>query len=317
MALRIAIPDMISPSYFPAIAAVELGLFEREGIDATIELVFPVTRAFAELRDGTCDLVAGAAHAALYAFPDWNGCRLLCALSQHTYWFLVVSGDTPGQRGEVHAIRGLRIGAAPGPADALRQLLREAGLDPDTDVRIQPIPNIVGGASFGVAAAAALKEGLIDGFWANGMAADIALRDGGKLLIDARRGDGPARARHYTFPALVAAQRDLQERQEIVAAAVAAVTAAQRSLKTDPGLAIKAAGLFPAKEQALMVDLIRHDAPYYSPRISLESVEALNDFGRSIGLLSAGPIRYDQVVAVSPNGVPFPDLHTKMIDSSW
>ena len=32
--MKLAIPDLISPSYFPAIAAVELGFFKKEGIDA-------------------------------------------------------------------------------------------------------------------------------------------------------------------------------------------------------------------------------------------------------------------------------------------
>ena len=39
MNLRIAIPDLISPSYFPAIAAVELGCFKDQGFDATLELI--------------------------------------------------------------------------------------------------------------------------------------------------------------------------------------------------------------------------------------------------------------------------------------
>jgi hypothetical protein len=29
--MKLAVPDLISNSYFPAAAAVELGLFEREG----------------------------------------------------------------------------------------------------------------------------------------------------------------------------------------------------------------------------------------------------------------------------------------------
>jgi hypothetical protein len=51
-AIRVAIPDMISPSYFPAIAAVELGFFKQEGLDASIELIYPVTKTYEELRDG-------------------------------------------------------------------------------------------------------------------------------------------------------------------------------------------------------------------------------------------------------------------------
>ena len=48
MPLRVAIPDMVSPSYFPAIAAVELGFFAKEGLDATIELLFPADQATTE-----------------------------------------------------------------------------------------------------------------------------------------------------------------------------------------------------------------------------------------------------------------------------
>ncbi len=112
--LRIAIPDMISPSYFPAIAAVELGLFEAEGLDATIELVFP------------------------------------------------------------------------------------------HDVDIGPVPGSEGaGVSFGVTAAKALEDGALDAFWANGMGAEVAIRRGvGRVLLDARRGDGPPGAEDYTFAAL-------------------------------------------------------------------------------------------------------------------
>mgnify|MGYP001382675130 CR=1 FL=1 len=71
--MKIAIPDLISPSYFPAEAAVALGCFAAEGIDATIELVAPVERAYAAMRDGAVDMVAGSAHSTLSAFPRWQG----------------------------------------------------------------------------------------------------------------------------------------------------------------------------------------------------------------------------------------------------
>ena len=108
MTIRVAIPDMVSPSYFPAIAAVELGFFEREGLEARIELLFPVTRTCEELRDGRIDFVGGAAHAPLYAFENWRGCRLLCALAQNMYWFLVVRKDLGVARGDLRALKGLR-----------------------------------------------------------------------------------------------------------------------------------------------------------------------------------------------------------------
>jgi hypothetical protein len=42
---RIAIPDLISNSYFPAIAMIVLDLFNREGLDAVHELIFPNYKA--------------------------------------------------------------------------------------------------------------------------------------------------------------------------------------------------------------------------------------------------------------------------------
>ena len=89
MKYKVALPDLVSNSYFPAIAAVELGFFKNEGIDAEIELIFPVPETFNALREGKCDFVAGSTHAPLSAFPRWEGARVLCALSQGMYWFLV------------------------------------------------------------------------------------------------------------------------------------------------------------------------------------------------------------------------------------
>ena len=80
--IKLAIPDLISNSYFPAVAAVELGCFRDEGLDASIELIFPVDKAYAALRDGAVEFVGGSAHSALAAFPEWRGAKLLCAQAQ-------------------------------------------------------------------------------------------------------------------------------------------------------------------------------------------------------------------------------------------
>ena len=79
--MKLAIPDLISNSYFPALAAAELGFFACEGIAVSAELIFPVDRAYAALRDGEVDLFGGAAHGALAAFPEWRGVKLLGALA--------------------------------------------------------------------------------------------------------------------------------------------------------------------------------------------------------------------------------------------
>jgi hypothetical protein len=128
--MRLAIPDLISNSYFPALAAVELGFFEREGIAVSAELIFPVDRAYMALRDGEIDFVGGAAHGALAAFPAWRGVRLLGALAQGLYWFLVMRADLGIARGDLQALKGLRIGAAPWVDMGLRRLLAAAARSP-------------------------------------------------------------------------------------------------------------------------------------------------------------------------------------------
>jgi NitT/TauT family transport system substrate-binding protein len=297
MSLRVAIPDLISPSYFPAIAAVELGCFKREGLDATLELLFPVTRTYEELREGRLDFVGGASHAALYAFKDWQGGKLLCALAQNMYWFLVVSKNLGAKRGDLSVVRGRRIGAAPGPVDGLKRMLSAAGIDPERDVKIGPVPGIIGNtASFGLMAAKALEEGKIDGFWANGMGAEVAVRSGiGTLVLDARR-EASAEAKGYTFPALVASDKTIREKPDTARAAIRAVKAAQHVLREDPGRASEVGRkLFPPTEAGLIAELVRRDLPFYDPDISPKTVESMNRFASELGLLSK-PARYEDVV---------------------
>jgi len=297
MSLRLAIPDLISPSYFPVIAAVEMGFFEKEGFAAKLELLYPVTKTYEELREGRLDFVGGAAHAALYAFKDWKGGKLLCALAQHMYWFLVLRKDLNPRRGDLTAVKGLRIGAAPGPVDGLKRMLQRAGIDPARDVSIGPVPGSAGEkASFGLMAAQALEEGKIDGFWANGMGAEVAVRNRiGTLVLDARR-DGSGEVKGYTFPALVSSEKVIGENPAAARAAIRAVTAAQKALKEDPDRATAVGRkVFPPAEAGLIAELIRRDVPFYDPTISKSAVESMNRFAQDIGLLS-GPVAYENVV---------------------
>jgi ABC-type nitrate/sulfonate/bicarbonate transport system substrate-binding protein len=216
------------------------------------------------------------------------------------YWFLVLRADLHVQRGDLQAVKGLRIGAAPGPDAGLRRLLIEAGIDPERDgVRIGPVPAAAGGSvSFGVTAAQALEEGTIDGFWANGMGAEVAVRRGiGTMVLDVRRGEGPEPARHYTFPALVTTEHRIATSPASVEAAIRAIVRAQHALREDPERATAIGRrLFPPQEAELIAGLIRRDLPYYDPVISEETVTHLNDFARASGLLSQD-VPYDQVVA--------------------
>ena len=285
--MKIAVPDLVSNSYFPAIAALELGFFEREGLDLTLEHIFPVTTCLELMRAGEVAFVAGTAHAVPQVFPGGEGAKLLAALAQRMYWLLVLRTDLGAKRGELEAVKGLRIGAAPMVEQGLRGLLADAGIDIERDaVTIMPVPgSSAAGASFGLQAAKALQDGLIDGFWANGLGAECAVRSGaGTVVLDVRRGDGPERARDYTFPALIISDRLIAEDPDAVAAATRAVVAVQHALKSDVSQATVVGNrLFPDYEASLIAEVVARDLPYYDPRIDTAVIREIDKFNIRLG----------------------------------
>jgi NitT/TauT family transport system substrate-binding protein len=298
--MKLAVPDMISNSYFPAIAAIELGCFKQEGLDVSLELIYPVDKSYAALREGTVDFVGGSAHSALAAFPGWEGAKLLCAQAQGMYWFLVMHADLGAERGDLDVVKGRSIGAAPWVEMGLRRLLTEAGIDLARDqVKIAPVPGAQGaGVNFGVTAAKALEERKLDGFWANGMGAEVAVRRGvGTVVLDVRRGDGPKPCFNYTMASIATTDGLIERSAETAAAAVRAVVKAQAALKANVARATEIGRkLFPPSEAELIAELIRRDLPYYDASISRGFVAGMNQFSRDVGILK-GDVPYERVVA--------------------
>jgi NitT/TauT family transport system substrate-binding protein len=304
--MRIAVPDLVSNSYFPAVAAAALGAFESEGLDITLELLSPLPDCMKALRDNVVDFVGASAHAPLLAFPEWHGAKLLCAQSQGTYWLLVMRKDLKIARGDLAKLRGKRIAAVPFVGAALRQLLLAAEIDPVREnVEItMPQAATKPGVNFGVFAAAALREGAIDGFFANGMGAEVALRDGiGTLVVDVRRGDGPKECFSYTMPSIATTDKLISERPDVAAGMVRAIVKTQATLKRDIGLATSVGRkLFPRREAELIADVVARDFPFYHPAISESSVASLNRYARAVGLLRGDP-PYDEIVAPQFRGL--------------
>ena len=300
MQLRIAAVDLVSNTCFPVLAADELGFFKAEGLDAHIELVamLGATRA---LRDGAADaMIAGSVHDVLTEFPAWQGAKLVVALSQGTPWLLVLRADLNARRGDLNAVKGLRLTAAEGPDLALRQMLIGANIDPLHDLQIVELPGAQErDCSFGVFAARALEAGQIDGFWANAMGAETAVSRGvGKVLIDVRRGDDPAQVRCFTFAGMATTDAFIDREPQAIAAAVRAIVKSQKALREDSKLATAVGRRkFPADAAALIATLVERDAPFYDPVISEDAVVGLNRFAQSVGHLP-GPVPYEQVVAV-------------------
>jgi ABC-type nitrate/sulfonate/bicarbonate transport system substrate-binding protein len=296
---RIWVPDLDSPSYFVAIAAVELGFFKEQGIP--VEFVYKTMQGPELMREGKLDFIAGPAYAATRAFPAWKGLKLLCALSQYSYWFLAVRATLNVKRGELEALKGLRISAAPAwPEMALRHMLAEAGIDPERDkIQIVPPPPPYGDKGFmarnGVDS---IIQNKADAYWGNGMRVALGEHLGiAKLHLDLRRGDGPPGARHYNFAALTARESLISEHREVAAGAIRAIVKAQKALQANPSIATEIGQrLFPADEAQLIAGLIERDAPFYDAEISHEAVDGLMRFAKSYGLIKDA-VPYEDLVA--------------------
>jgi NitT/TauT family transport system substrate-binding protein len=303
---RLVVADLDSPSYFVATAAVELGFFRDEGIDAEVERAYGALDGPERLRNGEVHFLGGPAYMATRAFPGWKGARLLCALAQYSYWFLAVRADLDVRRGDLDALKGLRISASTAfPEVGLRHLLKQAGIDLDRDkVSIVPLPNTKDEHLKYRVGVEALSQDIADAYWGNGMRLAIGEKLGvAKVHLDLRRGDGPPGARFYNFAALTTTERLIDERPQIAAGAVRAIVKAQKALKADPSLATPIGNrLFAPEAGELIAGLIARDTPFYDAAISAEAVDGINKFALANGVL-AEPLPYERLVASQFRGL--------------
>ena len=175
---RLSVADLDSPSYFVAVAAAELGFFKEEGIDVELIREFGARTGPERLRDGTLHFFGGPAYAATRAFPGWKGVKLLCALSQYSYWFLAVRADLDVKRGDLGALKGIRISSSmESPVLGLRHLLAESGLNVEGgDAQIVPAPPTPGRRFMGHAGVEAIRQNLADGYWGTACGSRLARR---------------------------------------------------------------------------------------------------------------------------------------------
>ena len=306
---RLVVADLDSPSYFVATAAVELGFFREEGIDAEVERAYGALNGPERLRNGEVHFLGGPAYMATRAFPGWKGVKLLCALAQYSYWFLAVRADLDIKRGDLDALKGLRISSSTAfPEAGLRHLLKQSGIDLERDkVSIVPMPSTKDEHFKYRVGVDALAQNIADAYWGNGMRLAIGQKLGvAKVHLDLRRGDGPPDARFYNFAALTTTDRLIEQHPDVAAGAVRAIVKAQKALRADPSRATAIGErLFAPEAAALIADLIARDAPFYDAMISTEAVDGINTFAMANGLL-AEPIAYDRLVATQ-----FRDLWSK------
>src|SRR5207245_6735300 len=136
------------------------------------------------------------------------------------------------ERGYVIAVKVLRLRASVLPGLTMKRLLEEAGIDLQRDnVRIVASPRRTS-QNWAWDGVDALEQGVADGYWGNGLRADLGVKRGiAKILLDVRRGDGPPAARHWALPAPTTTERLVKEHPDIAAGAVRAIVKTQRALR--------------------------------------------------------------------------------------
>jgi len=299
---RLVVADLGSPSYFVSTAAVALGFFEREGIEmASVVGSEDAEQNTKGLNDGSAHFFGGPAYGPLKTFPNFQGVKILCALAQYSYWFMGIRADLDVKKGDLQALKGLRISSSQSsPGQGLRHMLAEAGIDLERDqVKIVKSPSTGKHNKFrGMDGVVALQQGISDAFWGNGMRLELGVRSGlAKLHVDLRRGDGPPGARFYNFPALTASEEFIKAHPDVAAGAVRAIVNTQKALKADPSLATAAGRkVFPPEETEIIATLVERDAPFYSAVVTPEAIDGLNKFCVARGLMDK-PVAYDQLVA--------------------
>ena len=208
--MKLAVPDMISNSYFPrgrggrarilragrARRRARVDLSGRQGLRGTARRCGRFRRRIGAFGAG--------------GLPEMAGRQApLRASAGH----VLVPGDARGFRcpARRHRCRqGRRIGAAPWVEMGLRGCssrpasIRHARASPSRRCRARSAPASISASP----PRKALEERKIDGFWANGMGAEVAVRRGvGTIVLDIRRGDGPKACFNYTMASLAAADR--------------------------------------------------------------------------------------------------------------
>ena len=147
-------------------------------------------------------------------------------------------------------------------------------------------------------AAKALEERKIDGFWANGMGTEVAVRRGvGTVVLDVRRGDGPKPCFNYTMASIATTDRLIEQSPETAAAAVRAM------VKTHAALQGECRARDRDRPQAVSAVRGRADRRAHPPRSALlrrldlkDFVAGMNQFSRDVGILT-GDVPYESIVA--------------------
>lgn len=292
---RVAVNQIVATvsfAFLPVYVAEHSGFFAEEGVDLKTTTVSSAQAGLAAVAAGSGDYylstpAAGARSAA-------QGARILnCgALMTQNPTNVVISADVVKRHGadkiaamsaeqRVALLRGLRLAAhtaGSSPDLTLRFVLRNAGMNPESDVQVLPIVQN--------AILAALEQKRIDGFAYSSPLADTAVaRFGAKNLLSFADGDYPPLAGQLSIT--LVCNRDWVEKQpDAAAATLRAIWRGMRLMRSDPAKARAAARKTFANLDDAVFDIAfetNRKAFPDSPTITRAQMEGAIDFHHKTG----------------------------------
>src|SRR5574337_745916 len=250
--------------FLPVYAAEELGYFKAEGITAEFVDFEGGAEVTTAMVGGSIEMGATMVERPMILAEKGFGAKNLVALENKNPLFLLVRDDVKAMKGDVKALKGLKLGMTkPGSGTdlSLRALLKDAGLVPDQDVAVVSL----GGPS---AQVAALKAKSVDGVMTSEPAGAIAVSQLkiARFFVDTRRGEGPKFLQHMTFSTLQAGDKFIQANPDLTGKLVRAIVKTLKRLREDPEAGVQVGQrVFPKMEVALIRQIIAVEKNTYYP----------------------------------------------------
>jgi NitT/TauT family transport system substrate-binding protein len=239
LAVRVLVPNDNNLQWLNFWVAQGAGYFSDEGLQVQVtpggtgdeEGGRRVTQA---LIDGSADVIVQPRPLFLLAVGEQLPVIAFANLLRNDPINLVVHRDIAAERGlsslssladRLAALRGLKIGVAPGPVSRLRVLATAAGLDPDTDIDIVTVPGEAQNESFGSRS--------VDALYAHTPYLETAVwEQDGVLLVNQSAGEIPALADRQIHM-LVTTRQFRDANPEVLLRMTRAIYRAQRLIHAD------------------------------------------------------------------------------------
>ena len=280
--IRVVIPTNDNLQFMSFWVALGAGFFDDEGLD--VQTIFPPApnKAGEFMLQGRADVAILPPPMYLPLIEEREPILIFANLIASDQINLIVRKDFATKLNlstelplidRLEAIRGMKVGVAPGPPTRLRVLFDSVGLDADTDIEMVIVHGPDQNEAFG--------DGSVDALYAHTPYLEQALvRQDAVVLVNQSAGDVPALTNRQSH-SLVTTRAFVTENREDLVALTRAVRRAQQLIRTDQNAAVEAlleSGV-PGLDRTLVETIVELYAPAIpeSPEVSIEGIERALD----------------------------------------